>query len=412
LPDICWIAVGDELLNGSILDTNLQFLAETLASFGLEISRGFTVRDTVSELHQIFNIARSSDLIFVSGGLGPTSDDLTLEAFSTWSGLELEFKPEIFEFISKKVSYSAHRETKKQCLVPKTFSYLLNNIGTAPCIFGKLNSRPEANSSQNIKESTWIFLPGVPSEFKAFLQHEDIKNILSSWSSKLLATQELTCYFQAEGYLHNLLSDVLKNFKGKIGFYFSYPRVKIVLTGKLQEISETFEKIQSALKSNQVKYVTCNSVEQEVHNCLKKLRLSISTCESFTGGLLANSLMQYPTSSSYFRGGLILYSLKEKAKFLEKDITNPVTEEIALKLAIKTRERFETDLAVSTTGVAGPGEDEFGNEEGLMYIATATAMGARAKKFQLKKDRSKIIVAGVALALFEILDLLKESKEP
>jgi nicotinamide-nucleotide amidase len=209
-----------------------------------------------------------------------------------------------------------------------------------------------------------------------------------------------------------LLSDVLKNFKGKIGFYFSYPRVKIVLTGELQEISETFEKIQSALKSNQVKYVTCNSVEQEVHNCLKKLRLSISTCESFTGGLLANSLMQYPSSSSYFRGGLILYSVKEKAKFLEKDITNPVTEEIALKLAIKTRERFETDLAVSTTGVAGPGEDEFGNEEGLMYIATATAEGARAKKFQLKKDRSKIIVAGVALALFEILDLLKESKEP
>ena len=412
MTDICWIAVGDELLNGSIVDTNLQFLAETLASFGLEISRGFTARDTVSELHQAFNIASSSDLIFISGGLGPTSDDLTLEAFSSWSGLELEFKPEIFEFISKKVSHSAYPETKKQCLVPKTFNHLLNNLGTAPCIFGKLNFRPKANPSQNNKESAWIFLPGVPEEFKAFLQHEKIRSILKSLSSKPLTAQQITCYFQAEGHLHSMLSDVLKTFTGKIGFYFSYPKVKIVLTGELQEVSETFEKIQNTLKSNQVKYVTSNSVEQEIHTCLKKLRLSISTCESFTGGLLANSLMQYPSSSSYFRGGLILYSVKEKAKFLEENIKNPVTEEVALKLAIKTRERFETDLAVSTTGVAGPGEDDFGNQEGLMYIATATAKGARAKKFQLKKDRSGVIIAGVALALFEILDLLKESKEP
>nr|WP_068672678.1 competence/damage-inducible protein A [Oceanobacillus sp. Castelsardo] len=389
------IAVGTELLLGQIANTNAQWLSEQLASLGINVYQHGVVGDNLNRVHESFEQAQKrSDIIIVTGGLGPTEDDLTREAFQLMTKLELvEHKPSMdkIESFFEKNNKPMTPNNRRQARVFKGSQVLFNRKGMAPGMI------------INHDSTTWVFLPGVPREMKG-LYTDEVFPYLQKLTGNNEVIKSLVLKFLGigESELEHRLSRLIQTQKNPtIAPLAQNTGVVIRLTAK----EETKERADQLLEESKKQIlnevgdhfygINDETIEEKIISLLKEKNMKIASAESLTGGMFSHRLISVSGASSVCRGGIVCYDTNVKQDVLgvsEETIQNKgtVSEECALEMAEQVARKLDANIGLSFTGVAGPDEVE-GKGVGTVYIALVTSNGdKKVEKFIFSGDRNAI----------------------
>jgi nicotinamide-nucleotide amidase len=354
--------VGYELLRGIFLNLNLQELTKILLTSGIPVEKNIVLPDDENLIaEEIQNYLGKIDLLLITGGLGPTHDDVTKEAIASALNLELVFSETLYESLKEKFKKYNIPETenlKKYALIPKGFEILDNPRGIAPGL------------KTIAKNTTIILLPGPPAE---------AKEILSEFFQKLEKTNYYWNYIRTFGLKENEILEKCKEELDAVdsGLYPDIRGVDIFLGSKNASLLEqTSQQVVSKLSKNVYATGTQN-IEEVIGEKLRRRKLTLSTAESCTGGLLGNLITNVSGSSEYYMGGVVSYSNEAKIKILnvpEEIIRNygAVSKECAYHMAENVKSLFETDFGISITGIAGPTGGTPQKPVGLVFIGIAT----------------------------------------
>lgn len=389
------IAVGTELLLGQIANTNAQWLSNQLASLGINVYQHGVVGDNLNRVQEAFEQAQKrSDIIIVTGGLGPTDDDLTREAFQLMTELELvEHKPSMDKIQSffEKNNTTMTPNNRRQARVFKGSQVLFNRKGMAP---GMIVSH---------ESTTWVFLPGVPREMKGLFT-EEVFPYLQKLTGNTEVIKSLVLKFLGigESELEHRLSHLIQAQKNPtIAPLAQNTGVVIRLTAK-EETEERAERLLEESKRQILHEVgdyfygiNDETIEENIISLLKEKKMKIASAESLTGGMFSNRLISVSGASNVCRGGIVCYDTNVKQDVLgvsKETIQNKgtVSEECALEMAEQVSSKLDADIGISFTGVAGPDEVE-GKSVGTVYIALTTSNGEKkVEKFIFSGDRNAI----------------------
>ena len=400
------ICVGTELLMGQVLNTNAQFIAQELAPSGIDMYHQLVVGDNPKRLTEAVDTALSrADVVLLSGGLGPTDDDLTKETVAKAMGKELVLFDDEWE---KLVAWFTSRgrtiapNNKKQAMFPRDAIILENPNGTAPgCIM-------EADGKAA------ILMPGPPRELRPMFKNLVLPYLLEK-SGHRLYSREVRIFGMGESDVAYRLDDLFKNQTNPtIAPYAKTGEVTLRVTARCRDeiegealVTPMIETIKATL--GDVVYDTNGRALAEVcHHALIEAGKTLAVSESCTGGRLADAFINYPGSSAYFVEGDVTYSNDAKMRRLgvhreTLDTVGAVSEECAKEMAEGTRKVANTDFALSTTGYAGPDGGEPDKPVGTVFIALASADGTVVKRLNLFGDRDRIRHA----AMLNALDLLR-----
>lgn len=405
------ITVGTEILLGDIVNTNSRYLARELALLGIEVYYQGSVGDNEERLLEAFGESlKRSDLVITTGGLGPTLDDITKEVAAKYFGQKMELNQkswdEIREFMSK-LDKSPTENNKRQAYFPKEATILKNNNGTAPgAIFKK-------------DKKTIIVLPGPPREMVAMFE-ESVRPYLESLTEDILVSKTLRLYGIGESKLETELLDVIKGQTNPtVAPYASDMEVTLRITAKAKSSEEATKLIgpmEESIRTRVGKYIYGEgdtSLDEVVSKILVEKNFKIAVAESCTGGMVSASLINYPGISSVFMEGLITYSNEAKMERLgvkkeTLDKFGAVSEETAIEMAQGVCKKFNTNVGVSTTGVAGPGGGTDEKPVGLVYIGVCINGKTKVKKLNLSGNRFKVRQRAAKEALNELRILLLE----
>lgn len=401
------IAIGDEILIGQVIDTNSTFISKQLYGIGVETDQSISIHDTPKQIVNTLNYLFSElDLVVITGGLGPTNDDLTKATLVEYFNDKLIFKEEIYEHIKQlfeRMNRKMSPSNKEQAMLPENALLLHNKNGTAPGMIFQKNGKIA------------ISLPGVPFEMKELIIDEVLPFIKHKYNTGFLVHKTVLTYGLPESELADKIKDWEFNLPKDMGLaYLPSPgrvRLRISLKGKNE--SELYNRINhqiSELKNILGELIfgyNDESIENVIAKILLDKKLTICTAESFTGGKLANMLTSIPGSSAYYKGTLVSYATSVKTKILGIDKATikehtVVSKEVAVQMAEKARLMFDTDLAISTTGVAGPNKGEDGKEPGTAIIAISSRKNTIVEEFNFGQPRDKMQGRAVAMC-FDIL---------
>ena len=387
------ITVGTEILLGDIVNTNSQFLAKELANLGVEVYYQGTVGDNEDRLlESLEESLHRSDMVITTGGLGPTKDDLTKETAAKLFNQELVFHEESWREIEayfNKLGKVPTENNKKQAYFPKEAIVLKNNNGTAPGAILKKDNK------------TVIVLPGPPREMKPMFE-ESVKPYLQYLTDDILVSKTLRFYGIGESSLENAIIDIINEQSNPtIAPYAKDTEVTLRITAKaiseevaMDLINPVIDKIEDRV--GQYIYSQGEStLEDTVAEMLVNKNLTISVAESCTGGMVSSNLINYPGISSVFMEGCITYSNEAKMKSLgvkkeTLDKFGAVSEETAREMAEGIARRYNTNIGISTTGIAGP---EGGTKEkpvGLVYFGIYINGKVKAKRYIFNGSRQQV----------------------
>lgn len=392
------ICTGSELLTNPKIETNSLYLAEGLMNIGIETRYKTVVGDTHDDLMDTINHAIGrADIIIVSGGLGPTVDDMTRDILSEITGRKLIFNSEIWEIISQRIKrFFPDREipemVKVQAYVPEKTEYFINQNGTAPGLAFKF------------QEKLLVALPGPPRELIPMWQHQAsdwLKNQIDS--SKKLLSKVIRIYGIPESLVNEGILDLFKNSLNPIIGVCAHPAmVDIRLLSWDDEKSTALEKIKDVVQYIEGKYqkdiygYDQETLESVLVELLRDHELTLSLAESCTGGLISSRITDIPGSSDVFEGCVVTYSNALKTNILKVDKEliekyGAVSQETAESMAKGIKEKTGTDISLSVTGIAGPGGGSESKPAGLVYIALAGLNGYLiCKEFHFNGDRNLI----------------------
>ncbi|HIC8643316.1 damage-inducible protein CinA [Elizabethkingia meningoseptica] len=371
------ITIGDEILSGNTIDTNSNFIAQQLKDVGIKVKQIFTISDEINTIEKFLEVAlRESDLIITTGGLGPTKDDKTKQAYANFFKDEIVFSEELYgklgRYLEKRGRPELLERNRSQCEVLSKAKIFDNNFGTAPCQMLE-------------KEGKFTFcLPGVPFEVKPLIKDQIIPYLKEQWELSFICSRIISVV----GIPESLLSDTIEDWELALPSHVSLSylpvgtRVKLRLTTtgeNRQELEDQLEELIQPLKPLIGKNVIAWS-EDAIENILAAIlfekKLTVSTAESCTTGQIARLLTSVSGSSSYYKGGIIPYFTEMKSELLHvpEEIIKAhtvVSEEVAIEMAKSCQKLFKTDIALSSTGVSGPNKGEDGKDVGTVYYAIA-----------------------------------------
>lgn len=392
--------VGTELLNGATIDTNSIYIAEELNKYGIEIEFKMTVRDVIDEITKALTYAKKNvDLIILTGGLGPTDDDLTKEAMAKFLNKKLLIdEKEKRELLKKYNSRGNLNKTNfKEVEKPEGAISFKNDVGMAPAIY----------------VDGIVAFPGFPNELKnmfpKFLEYYAKENNLKSQ----IYIKDIITYGIGESTLETEVKDL---FTEKNIFYEFLVKDYGTLI-RLQTKIENKKNVEKIVKKlyNRIPEFIIGEDEDRIENTIYRYLnsgekpLSISTAESCTGGMIASKLIEVPGISANFMEGIVSYSneskierLRVKKETIEKH--GAVSEEVAKEML----EGLKTDVAISTTGIAGPEGATKNKPIGLVYIGIKVNGNIKIFKKELKGDRNKIRQRAMMHALYNLLKILSE----
>jgi len=394
------IIVGDEIIEGFIDDKNSQYLASILYKVGLKVHRITKVGDDEGEISTLLKEAVTrSDLIIVTGGLGPTPDDRTREASAKALGLPLVKNEAYLERIKEtfekfKIPFTEAEE--KFALLPEGAEILPNPLGL--CGF-KLT----------YQNRSLFFLPGVPQEVKAIVEIS-LLPFLQEKSHSMFFIETVRCFGLTEGQAQKLLRDIKDELPVEIAYLPHLPELHLRIKVKEESREKGEEILRKAIDLIRERLgeafigLENDTLEKVVGTKLKENGFTLATAESCTGGLIAHRITQIPGSSEYFLGGIVCYSNESKIRELGIPIEiiekyGPVSFECAQLMAEKVRERFKSTFGLSTTGIAGPGGGTSENPVGTVYIGLAGPQGTKVKRYQFWGDREQIKLMASEVAL-------------
>ena len=391
--------VGTELLNGATIDTNSIYIAEELNKYGIEIEFKMTVRDVMDEIVKALKYAKKNvDLVILTGGLGPTDDDITKEAMAKFLKKKLVVdEKEKKELLKKYKSYKNPNKTNfKEVEKPEGAISFKNDVGMAPAVY----------------VDGLVAFPGFPNELKnmfpKFLKYYVKENNLKSQ----IYIKDIITYGIGESVLETTVKDLFT--EGDIFYEFLVKDYGTLI--RLQTKIENKKNVAKIVKKlyNRISEFIIGEdderIENTIYECLNsgEKPLTISTAESCTGGMIASKLIEVPGISENFIEGIVSYSneakikrLKVKKETLEK--YGAVSEEVAREMLAG----LNTDIGISTTGIAGPGGGTKNKPVGLVYIGIKVKDEVKIFKRELKGDRNKIRQRAMMHALYNLLKILK-----
>lgn len=404
------ISVGTELLFGQITNTNTVYLSKRLNELGINVYYHFTVGDNCRRLEEILNYAmKNTDLIITTGGLGPTQDDLTRETVAKAMGKNLVLhRPsmERLESFFKDLNRSMCENNKKQAYLPEDSIVLQNNKGTAPGFIIE-------NMGKVI-----ISLPGPPKEMIGMFE-DCVGGYLREKSKSTIYSSVLRFFGIGESSLETELLDLItKQENPTIAPYAKEGEVSLRVTAKAENedaAMKLIEPIVREIRSKVGTYLYSDQDEELVEVVAKALierEISISIAESCTGGLLAGRLTAVPGISKCFHAGYITYSNEAKMKMLgvgqdTLDLWGAVSEETAKEMVLRLREKTNSDLCVSITGIAGPDGGTEDKPVGLVYIGLLYKEHLTVQRIKAFGDRDRIRNYSVLSALNMIRNVIK-----
>ena len=392
------ITIGDEILIGQIVDTNSGFIAKSLDKIGVEVTEMISISDNKKHILDTFaQLQNKVDLVVITGGLGPTKDDITKKTFCEYFDDTLVVNPQVLAHVTELIEGFYKRPisqlNKDQALVPSTCTVLHNKVGTAPGMWMK-------------KENTvFISLPGVPYEMKYLVEEEIIPKIVREYKRPYIIHKTILTYGQGESLVAERIEDWENNLPDfiKLAYLPNPGRVRLRLSARGTDKEKLEEALEANIKSLDaiihdiiVGYEENETIESVVGKILSKENKTISTAESFTGGKIASILSAVPGASNYFKGSIVSYATEAKVNVLgvSQELVNQysvVSAQVAEAMALNVKDILKTDYAIATTGNAGPSKGDSDAEIGTVFIALATPNGVITEEFNFGQPREKVI---------------------
>ena len=400
------VTIGDEILIGQIVDTNSSYIAKALDKIGIATHEMLSISDDKQHILDTFNVLQNKvNVVIITGGLGPTKDDITKKTFCDYfedtlvenEAVLLHVKS-IIEGIYKRPITQINRE---QALVPTKAKVLFNQAGTAPGMWME-------------KEKTvFISLPGVPYEMKYLVDNEVIPNLVQKFECPYIVHQTIMTYGRGESMIAEQIEEWEDNLPDfiKLAYLPSPGKVRLRLTARgtneellKSEIKCQVEKLDLLIHDIIVGYNEDEPIEVVLGRLLTEKKVTISTAESCTGGKIAATLSSVSGASNYFKGSVVSYATQTKINVL--GIANEViakygvvSAEVATEMAKSAQKIMNSDFAIATTGNAGPTKGDESTELGTVFIAVATPNGVFVEEFNFGQPREKVIDRAVSKAL-------------
>lgn len=391
------ITIGDEILIGQILDSNSKFIAEELNKIGISVYQITSIQD--DKLHILKAVRQAEenvDIIILTGGLGPTKDDITKHTLAAYFKDDLIMHNDIQEHIKMlfaKVNYQYTELDLQQAMLPKKATILKNYLGTASGMWFSKNNK------------IIISLPGVPNEMKGLLKHAVLPKMQKEFNLPFILHKTIITYGMGESKIAKRLESWEDNLplEIKLAYLPSYGKTRLRLSGKnsnkdkLNSLMENcYQELSSLVEDITLGEENSSSIEETIGKLLTAKNQTLATAESCTGGNIAQMITSVPGSSKYFIGSVISYNSRIKTEFLKVkqktiDKHSVVSEQVAKEMAENLKEIYKTDYAIATTGNAGPTTDKTDKLIGTVYIAIATPKETMVKFYNFGQPREKVI---------------------
>jgi len=406
------ITIGDEILIGQIIDTNSAYISKELNKIGVSVHQITSIEDDRAHILQTLKEAsQRADIIIITGGLGPTKDDITKKCLCEFFDDELVRNEEVLkhieELFDKYIDTPISNLNRDQALLPSKAIALHNEFGTAAGMWFKENGK------------VFISMPGVPYEMRGLMEREIIPRLMQSYSRPVILHKTVITYGLGE----SAIAEKIESWEDKLpkdiklAYLPNLGRVRLRLSAKgdnherlKNAIDEQVSELHKIIGDIIYGYEDDDPVEVVIGNMLAERNWSLSTAESCTGGRLASKFTEAPGSSASFKGSLVCYSTQAKIDLLNVseeliEKHSVVSAEVAKAMAQGARNKFHTEFAISTTGNAGPTKGESDAELGTVFIGIATPTGVTAHQFNFGNHREKVIGKSVNKAM----ELLQQS---
>jgi nicotinamide-nucleotide amidase len=403
------ITIGDEILYGQTLDTNTQWIGQKLNEIGIRIKRKISIGDQKQEILNALQEAQDrADIVLITGGLGPTKDDITKHTLAEYFGTTLVRNEEALAHITALFESRGRQITptnEKQADLPAACTMIRNSMGTAPAMWFERD------------HTIFVSMPGVPYEMKCIMEEEILPRLRSHFMLPVIVHQMI----QTVGIGESWLSDMIAEWEDqlpehiRLAYLPSFGKVKLRLTGLGEDqqslraqVDEQVAKV-LPLISKYVFGLGDISLEVAIANMLMEAGKTVALAESCSGGFIAHSLTSMAGSSAYFQGALVPYHniLKEEVLGVSGETLKDhgaVSQETVTEMAANVRELLKADYGLATSGIAGPGGGTPEKPVGTIWIAVADEQTVRSHKLQLTKDR----MLNIQLTEVALLNLLRK----
>jgi len=404
------ITIGDEILIGQIVDTNSTFIAKELNKIGVSVYQITSVQDERAHILRALAEAKTrAQIVIITGGLGPTKDDITKHTLCEYFEDSLVRDPEVLahiEALFKKyiTSTKISEINRDQSLVPSKATALHNAYGTAPGMWMK-----EGNT-------VFVSLPGVPHEMKNLIKNAVIPKLVEEFERPYILHKTLVTYGLGESAIAEKIEDWENNLPPfiKLAYLPNLGKVRLRLTAKgpdkevlIASVDEEMQKLHPLIGDIIYGFEDEETLEEVVAKLMTAKNFTLATAESFTGGKIAEHITSIPGASAYFKGSIVSYATETKIEVLKVsealiEAHSVVSEEVAKAMAQNAQNLLKTDFAIATTGNAGPTKGDSNADVGTVYIGIATPKEVFAHKFVMGNHRERIVQKSVNKA-FELL---------
>lgn len=398
------ITIGDELLIGQVVDSNSAKIATMLGNLGLSVHRKWCVGDSREEIeYALAQAEESADLILITGGLGPTKDDITKKIMAEYFNNDLVFSDQHLLHLEKMLKPRGIEVTdahKTQCYVPDHAELLDNQLGTA------------LGLKMEVKGKTWISMPGVPYEMEYIMEHSVLPYLMTINQDKHWYAYTINSIGMGETEIASIIEPLLEDMPSYISIAYlpSISMVRVRLTGNhsdpvfLKSQVDAYAKIAEDSLGSKVLNRNNSTIEAEIAHLLLKQNKTIGTAESCTGGNIASKITSIPGCSKYFIGSIVAYSYEVKTHLLNVSKERlvefgAVSEETVISMMVGACESLHADFTIAVSGIAGPDGGTPDKPVGTVWIAVGNALRYKTKKLKLSRDRHRNIEAASILAL-------------
>ena len=407
------ITIGDEILIGQIVDTNSAWMSVELNKAGFEIIQITSVHDDAAHIVASLDLAlERADVVLFTGGIGPTKDDITKQTLSRYFGMQLVFNDEVYKNIEQVLtqrSRAVNELTRTQAFVPDGCTVIQNRVGTAPVTWFEKNGK------------VIVYMPGVPNEMKHIMSTEVIPRLSQRYKTPTIIHKNVIVQGYPESALAMKIADWENALPADIHLAYlpNYGIIKLRLSGISDDplslefsINQQIAGLTEILADAIVAYDD-TPVEEMIGNLLADKGMTLATAESCTGGFIAHKITSIPGSSQYFKGSVVSYSNEVKVNLLNVlpdyiDLYGAVSKQVVEQMAVNVRKLLKTDVAIATSGIAGPDGGTAEKPVGVVWISVSSPKGVVSREFKFGNVRIQNIERTAQTAMLMLKEVIEE----